>query len=133
MFLSLMFAVTKFRSYLLPKKFVILTLEEAFPIILQHVDVSPRIAKWVLRLQEFEYTIQVESSTRASLAGLLTHCPLEKKMKSSMPTPPPPVEVKLEAAHSLFFDGAYKRVIDKAKIIAIGMAVYDPLGNKVYL
>ena len=125
-----MFAVTKFRSYLLPKKFVILTLEEAFPIILQHVGVCPRIAKWVLRLQEFEYTIQVESSTRASLVGFLTHHPFEKKMKSSTPTPPPPVEVKLEAAHFLFFDGAYKRFIDKS---TIGMVVYDPFGIEIYL
>ena len=73
MVLALMFAVTKFRSYLLPKEFVILTLEDAFPTILQHMDVSPRIAKWSLRLQEFQYTMQVESSTRAILAGLLTH------------------------------------------------------------
>ncbi|MCO5580986.1 hypothetical protein L7F22_034861 [Adiantum nelumboides] len=69
----LMFAIGKFRPYLLPKKFVILTLEENFPLVLQHMDVSARISKWLVRLQEFEYTVQVESSTRASLAGLLTH------------------------------------------------------------
>ena len=63
------------------------------------------------------------------MASLLTHYPLEKKMKSSTPTSPPPIKVKLEAAHSLFLDGAYKRVIDKA---AIGMVVYDPFGIKIY-
>ena len=57
MFLALMISMTKSRSYLLLKKFVNLTLEMSFPIILQHVDVTSRIAKWVLRLQEFEYTI----------------------------------------------------------------------------
>ena len=51
-------------------------------------------------------------------------------MESSTPTPPQLVKVKLEAAHSLFFDGAYKRVIDKA---AIGMVVYVPFGIKIYL
>ena len=127
--LALMFAVTKLRSYLLPQKFTILTLEETFPTLLQHLDGSPRIAKWLLKLQEFEYKIQVESSTQASLAGLLTHRPFKKRMKISTPTPPPSVEVKLESAHSLFFDGAYKRIIDKA---AAGMVVYDPLGNKIY-
>ena len=91
---------------MLPKKFVILTLDKAFPINLQHVDVSPRIAKWVLRLQEFEYAVQVESSTRVSLAGILTHHTFEKKIKSSMPTPPPLVEVELELANHIFFDGA---------------------------
>ena len=53
----------------------------------------------------------------------------EKKMKISTPTPPLPVEAKLESTHSLFFDGAYKRIIDRA---TAGMVVYDPLGNKIY-
>ena len=70
----------------------------------------------------------VESSTQASLASLLMHSPFEKK--SNTPTPPPPVEIKLELVHSLFFDGAYKRIIDRA---VVGMVVYDPLGNKIYL
>ena len=60
----------------------------------------------------------------------MTHHPFEKKMKISTPTPPPLVEVKLEPAHSLFFDGAYKRIIDRA---AAGMVVYNPLNNKIYL
>ena len=94
MVLALMFALTNFWSYLLPRKFIILTLEETFPTLLQHMDESPWIAIWLLKLQEFEYTIQVESSTQASLVGLLTHCPFEKKMKISTPTPPPPVEAK---------------------------------------
>ena len=51
-------------------------------------------------------------------------------MKSNTPTPPLLVEVKLESTHSLFFDGAYKRIIDRA---AAGMVVYDPLGNNIYL
>ena len=56
--LAWMFVVTKFWSYLLPRKFVILPLEkETFPTLLQHMDESPRIANWLLRLQEFEYTI----------------------------------------------------------------------------
>ena len=90
-----MFVVTKFFSYLLLRNFAILTLEETFPTLLQCINGFSRIAKWLLRLQEFEYTIQVESSTRASLVGLLTHRLFEEKMKSSTPTPPPLVEVKL--------------------------------------
>ena len=74
----------------------------------------------MIKLQKFEYTIQVESSTRESLASLLTHCHFEEKVKSNMPTPPPPVEVKLEVDHSLFFDGAYNRIINKAMAVAMG-------------
>ncbi|MCO5598370.1 hypothetical protein L7F22_052465 [Adiantum nelumboides] len=59
MVMALMFAVGRFRSYLLPKKFVILTVEDTFPLVLQHMDVSARISKWLVRLQEFEYTVQV--------------------------------------------------------------------------
>ena len=51
MVLALMFDVTKFWSYLLPRKFIILTLEETFPTLLQHMDGSLRIAKWIFRLQ----------------------------------------------------------------------------------
>ena len=83
----------------------------------------------LLRLQDFEYTFLVESSTQASLAGLLTQCSFEKKMKSNTPAPPLPVEVKLDSAHSLFFDGAYKRITNKA---TTGLKVYNPLGNKIY-
>ena len=73
MVLALMFATTKFRSYLLPRPFVILTMEEVFSYVLQHMDVSSRITKWLIRLQEFDYTMQVENSTRASLGGILAH------------------------------------------------------------
>ena len=82
MVLALMFAVTKFWSYLLPRKFIILTLEETFPTLLQHMDGSPRIAKWLLKLQEFEYTTLVESSTWASFASLLIHFPFDLGGKS---------------------------------------------------
>ena len=51
MVLALMFAVSKFRPYLLPRRFSVVTTEETFPFVLQHMEVSPRIAKWVVCLQ----------------------------------------------------------------------------------
>ncbi|MCO5602096.1 hypothetical protein L7F22_056224 [Adiantum nelumboides] len=130
MVMALMFAVGKFRPYLLPKKFVILTLEENFPLVLQHMDVSARISKWLVRLQEFEYTVQVENSSRASLAGLLTHRCYEKKLKVKPTMVKVEEEVsKLGEAHSLYFDGAYKRKVDKA---AVGVVIYDEEGRKVF-
>ncbi|MCO5572142.1 hypothetical protein L7F22_025893 [Adiantum nelumboides] len=104
MVLALMFATQKFRPYLLPKKFIILTVEEVFPY--------------------------VESSTRASLAGILTHCHFEKKVKPQGEEVLPPSElVKLEEAHSLYFDGAYKRIIDKA---VAEVVVSDEEGEKIF-
>ncbi|MCO5604271.1 hypothetical protein L7F22_058436 [Adiantum nelumboides] len=122
--------VGKFRPYLLPKKFVILTLEENFLLVLQHMDVSARISKWLVRLQEFEYTVQVENSTRVSLAGLLTHRCYEKKLKVNPTMVKVEEEIsKLGEAHSLYFDGAYKRKVDKA---AVGVVIYDEEGRKVF-
>ncbi|MCO5560544.1 hypothetical protein L7F22_014159 [Adiantum nelumboides] len=43
MVMALMFAVGRFRSYLLPKKFVILKVEDTFPLVLQHMDVSAHL------------------------------------------------------------------------------------------
>ncbi|MCO5577571.1 hypothetical protein L7F22_031402 [Adiantum nelumboides] len=130
MVMALMFAVGKFRPYLLPKKFVIFTLEENFPLVLQHMDVSACISKWLVCLQEFEYIVQVEYSTRASLAGLLTHRCYEKKLKVKLTMVKVEEEVsKLGKAHSLYFDGAYKRKVDKA---AVGVVIYDEEGRKVF-
>ncbi|MCO5605094.1 hypothetical protein L7F22_059273 [Adiantum nelumboides] len=128
MVMALMFAVGRFRSYLLPKKFVILTVEDTFPLILQHMDVSARISKWLVRLQEFEYTMQVESSTRANLAGMLTHRCYERKVKVKAPGfEPVEVQAKFSGAHSLYFDGAYKRKVDKA---SVGISIQDEDGQK---
>ncbi|MCO5558087.1 hypothetical protein L7F22_011663 [Adiantum nelumboides] len=129
MVMTLMFPIRKFRSYLLPRKFVILTLEENFPLVLQHMDVSACISKWLVRLQEFEYTVQVENSTRASLVGLLTHKCYEKKLKVKPAMVKAKEEVsKLGEAQSLYFDGTYKREVDKA---AVGVVIYDEEGKKV--
>ncbi|MCO5563782.1 hypothetical protein L7F22_017430 [Adiantum nelumboides] len=128
--MALMFAVGKFRSYFLPKKFIILTLEEKFPLVLQLLDVSTRISKWLVHLQEFEYIVQVESSTRASLSGLLTHRCYEKKLKvKSAMVKVEEKASKFSEAHSLYFDGTYKRKVDKA---TVGVVIYDKESTKVF-
>ena len=50
MVLALMFATQRFRAYLLPRHFIIITMEDTFPHALQHMDVSARISKWIVRL-----------------------------------------------------------------------------------
>ncbi|MCO5599516.1 hypothetical protein L7F22_053622 [Adiantum nelumboides] len=102
MVMALMFAVGKFRPYLLPKKFVILTLEENFPLVLQHMDVSTRISKWC-----YEKKLKVKP----------TMIKVEEEVS------------KLGEAHSLYFDGAHKRKVDKA---AVGVVIYDEEGRKVF-
>ena len=131
MVLALMFATQRFRSYLLPRHFVIITMENTFPYVLQHMDVSARISKWIVQLQEFDYTVMVEESTRAALADILTHQFKEKKIKRETKRPPqlaPPTVKEIEDAFSLYFDGAYKRKEGKA---AAGVVVFNPLNEKV--
>ncbi|MCO5568794.1 hypothetical protein L7F22_022494 [Adiantum nelumboides] len=77
---SLIVAMRKFRSYLLPKLFISFTLEHNLPYAIQHMSISSKISKWVLELQEYEYTFIVEDSTRASLVDVLTYKVKEKKI-----------------------------------------------------
>ena len=110
--LALMFATQRFRSYLLPRHFVIITMEDTFTYVLQHMDVSARISKWIVQLQEFDYTVMVEESTRAALADILTYQFREKKEKkeSKQSTPPAtPIVKEIEEAFALYFDGAYRK------------------------
>ena len=81
------------------------------------MDVSVRISKWIVQLQEFDYTVMVEESTRAALADILTHQFREKKekkeSKQSIP-PAPPIVKEIEEAFALYFDGAYRKKEGKA-------------------
>ena len=59
-------------------------------------------------IQEFDYTVMVEESTRVALAGILTHQFKEKKQKKEMknlPPPLPPPVKEIEQAYALYFDG----------------------------
>ena len=110
---------------------MIITMEDTFPHVLQHMDVSARISKWIVRLQEFDYTVMVEESTRAALVGILTHQYQEKKQRKEtkiLPTPLPPPVKEIEQAFALYFDGAYKRKEGRA---AAGMVVFNPVAEKV--
>ena len=79
-------------------------------------------------IQEFDYTVMVEESTRAALASILTHQFKEKKEpKNSLPQAPPPTK-EIEQAFALYFDGAYRRKEGKA---AAGIVLFNPLKEKV--
>ncbi|MCO5563370.1 hypothetical protein L7F22_017011 [Adiantum nelumboides] len=112
---SLIVAIRKFRSYLLPKPFIILTLEHNLLYDIQHMSISSKISKWVLELQEYEYTFIVEDSTRGSLADVLTYKVKEKKItpkaQGKLDFSP---QGELKDAYTLLFDGAYRRQRNKA-------------------
>ncbi|MCO5600162.1 hypothetical protein L7F22_054270 [Adiantum nelumboides] len=129
MMLSLVFAIRKFRSYLLPKPFIILTAENLFPWVSSQMTLSTRISKWIMELQEFQYSFKVEDSVRAQLAGILTYRVHERDIKvpevKTLPLPPPK---SLPNAFTLFFDGAFRKAIEKA---GGGLVLHDSNGEVV--
>ena len=84
-----------------------------------------------MRLQEFDYTVMVEESTRATSASILTHQYQEKKQRKetkSSPAPPPLPVKEIEQAFALYFNDAYKRKEGRA---ATGMVLLNPIKEKV--
>ena len=70
---SIVFACRQFSHYLLPCPFVFLTSYTFLPQLINGVNMSNVVKKWVIELQEFEFTFLVEESNRATLADLLTY------------------------------------------------------------
>ena len=126
---ALMLSMMQFRSYLLPQKFTIISIKDTFPYARQRASTFARISKWVSRLQEFEFTVTTEHTTRASRADILTHRVFERKVK--IPKPPSSKEeiTHIENAYTLPFDGAFKRALGRA---AASIVITDPLGNKLH-
>ncbi|MCO5603393.1 hypothetical protein L7F22_057543 [Adiantum nelumboides] len=77
-------------------------------------EISSKISKWVLELQEY-YTFIVKDSTRASLADVLIYKVKEKKItpKAQGKIDLSPQD-ELKDAYTLLFDGAYRRQRNKA-------------------
>ena len=70
---SVVFACRRFRHYLLPRPFVFLTSYTFLPQLINGINMSKAVKKWVIELQEFDFSFLVEDSTRATLANLLTY------------------------------------------------------------
>lgn len=62
--LAIIYALKQFRIYLLGIPFKILTDCNALKLTLQKKDINPRIARWVLELQSFDYTVEHRSGER---------------------------------------------------------------------
>ena len=57
--LGMIFSVQKFRHYLLGNKFVFHVNHDALKYMINKPQLSGRIARWVLLLQEFDFTVEV--------------------------------------------------------------------------
>ncbi|WP_129357314.1 reverse transcriptase-like protein, partial [Enterobacter cloacae complex sp. CH23B] len=93
------------------------------------MNLSTGISKWIMELQEFQYSFKVEDSVRAQLAGILTYRVHEKEIKvpqvKTLPLPPPK---SIPNAFTLFFDGAFRRATGK---VGGGLVLLNPSGEVV--
>ena len=89
---------------------------------------SNAVKKWVIELQEFEFSFLVEESTRATLADLLTYKENPVLIKEDKVKKAAEDVKEVSHAHVLFFDGSYRKSHDAA---SGGMALYDPQGKLV--
>ena len=56
--LAIVYALKKFRSYLVGSKVIVYTDHTSIKYLLNKVDSKPRLIKWILLLQEFDLVIQ---------------------------------------------------------------------------
>lgn len=73
--LAVVMALKRLRVYLLGIKFKIITDCSAFQKTMDKKDLTPRIARWAMTLEEFDYTIEHRAGTRIPHADALSRHP----------------------------------------------------------
>lgn len=62
--LAIIYALRRFRTYLFGMKFKIITDCQALSLTLNKKETNPRISRWVLELQNYDYTLEHRSGSR---------------------------------------------------------------------
>jgi hypothetical protein len=79
--LAMVFAIKKFRSYLVGAKVIVYTDHAALKYLLTKKDAKPRLIRWIFLLQEFDLEIRDKKGVENSMAGHLS-CLQFKQIKN---------------------------------------------------
>jgi len=75
--LAVVFAIDKFRSYLVGAKVTVYTDHAALKYLLTKKDAKPRLIRWILLLQEFNLEIKDKKGMENSIADYLSRMQLK--------------------------------------------------------
>ena len=78
----MVFAFEKFRSYLLGTKVIVHTDHSALKYLRARKDAKPRLIRWVLLLQEFDFVVKDKRGQKIRLP--ITYLDWRKKLFSSL-------------------------------------------------
>lgn len=74
--LAIIYALRKFRVYLIGVHFKIVTDCSVFEMTMRKQDLPPRVARWALSLEEFDYVIEHRAATRMRHVDALSRNPV---------------------------------------------------------